>query len=365
MALEGNLTDFGLSEILQLIGVQQKSGMLSINSDDRSMVLFFRDGKLISTRDRRRKSKDPFKDYLTRYGVISRQDLLRIMQISAQSKLDITDIIVSEKFLTEEEMKKHFRYHIQEAVHEILTWQQCNYKFMPGRDIIDGIKTWGEYSIEGLLMESMRRIDEFPQILEEFPDEKMIISRKKTEEEPQDLEGNEEKILSLLKEERTLGYLIAHAEMPSFDTYEALKHLKEKGLIATFLELRPETAAESAGKSKRLSAAGILARVSSVVILFALVVLAGWIGVARTIPSVKSGSITTSALMQADPAAKKRMAARVRWFLEAYRAEHGAYPRSLDDLERSGLSPASFLEKVKSFGFKYYLTPSENTYTLL
>ena len=148
MALEGNLTDFGLSEILQLIAVQQKSGMLSITSQDRSMVIFFKNGKIISTRDRRRKSKDPLKDYLTRYGIISRKDLIKIMQISAQSKLDLTDIIVSEKFLSEEEMKKHFRNHIQEAVHEILTWKQCTYKFMPGSDIISSIKNWGEYGIE-------------------------------------------------------------------------------------------------------------------------------------------------------------------------------------------------------------------------
>ena len=30
MALEGNVKDFGLSEILQLIALQKKSGMLSI-----------------------------------------------------------------------------------------------------------------------------------------------------------------------------------------------------------------------------------------------------------------------------------------------------------------------------------------------
>ena len=66
MSLEGNLTAFGLSEILQLIAVQQKYGMLSIRSQERSKVLFFRNGNIVSTRDRRRKTRDPLKDYLTR-----------------------------------------------------------------------------------------------------------------------------------------------------------------------------------------------------------------------------------------------------------------------------------------------------------
>ena len=165
MSLEGNLTAFGLSEILQLIAVQQKTGMLSISNQDRSNVLFFRQGSIISTRDRRRKSKDPLKDYLTRYGILSREDLIRVTRLGAQAKLDMTEIILSEKLLTQEELKLHYRNHIQEEVYEILTWESCSYKFIPGRDIIEGITNLGEFNIEGLLMESMRRIDEFPQIV--------------------------------------------------------------------------------------------------------------------------------------------------------------------------------------------------------
>jgi len=122
MSLEGNLTAFGLSEILQLIAVQQKSGMLAVTSQDRSKVLFFRDGQVISTRDRRRKSKDPLRDYLTRYGILSREELIRITQISAQSKLDLTDIIISEKFLDGERLNKQYRNHIQDETHDLLTW---------------------------------------------------------------------------------------------------------------------------------------------------------------------------------------------------------------------------------------------------
>ena len=191
MSLEGNLTAFGLSEILQLIAVQQKSGMLSISSQDRAKVLFFREGNIISTRDRRRKTKDPLKDYLTRYGILSREDLIRLMQISAQSKLDLTDIMVSEGFMSEEEMQRQYRNHIQEEVHEILTWEQCSYKFIPGNDIIDGIKTWGEFSIEGMLMESMRRIDEFPAAQKLLPDLSARVARTGEAIEGKELSSNE------------------------------------------------------------------------------------------------------------------------------------------------------------------------------
>src|SRR5688572_4769285 len=141
MALEGNLGSFKLEEILQLIAVQQKTGMLSVSINEKSTVLFFRDGKIISTRDRRSKTRDPFREYLMRYGVLSREELVRITQIGTQSKLDLLDIITSEKFMDEQTLTRQWRLHIQETLHDVLTWDQCTYKFVSGDEIIAGVKT--------------------------------------------------------------------------------------------------------------------------------------------------------------------------------------------------------------------------------
>ncbi len=86
MALEGNLSAFGLSEIFQLIAVQQKTGMLTVSGQSSSAVLFFRDGVVISTRDRRRKARDPFTEYLTRYGILTRDELIKITSCRAAIK---------------------------------------------------------------------------------------------------------------------------------------------------------------------------------------------------------------------------------------------------------------------------------------
>jgi hypothetical protein len=41
MALQGNLDDFSLPEILQLIAVQQKSGVLKLTAGEDTAVIFF------------------------------------------------------------------------------------------------------------------------------------------------------------------------------------------------------------------------------------------------------------------------------------------------------------------------------------
>jgi hypothetical protein len=366
MSLEGNLTAFGLSEILQLIAVQQKSGMLSITVQDRSKVLFFREGEIISTRDRRRKTKDPLKDYLTRYGILSREDLIRLTQISAQSKLDLTEIIVSEGILTDEEMKTHFRNHIQEEVHDILTWEQCSYKFIPGMDIIDGIKTWGEHNIEGMLMESMRRIDEFPQAAKILPDASARISAVGEPEEDQELSSNEVAIRSLLDKERTASYLIGHAKIPQYETYEAIRHLYEKGLVEINLVEGIEVVKSDSPKGKKRKRRGKARKnVLPVAVSFLLFLASvGW-GANSAIPHFKN-FLNDGEMQSADSSiARNRAEVTLRRRLEAYYAQKGTYPPKLSHLAKAGLANEAFLNKINAYSFRYHLTAGGHRYTLL
>ncbi|UCG52367.1 MAG: DUF4388 domain-containing protein [Candidatus Latescibacterota bacterium] len=368
MSLEGNLSAFGLSEILQLIALQQKSGMLSISRQGSSMMLFFRDGKIISTRDRRRGVRDPIKDYLARYGILSRRELMRLTDISAESKIDVTDVIVSEGLLSEDDMKAHYRNHIQETVHDILTWEQCSYKFIPGKDVIDGIKIWGEFGIEGTLMESMRRIDEFPQMLDEFPDGALSINRTRKSDKKDGLSPNESAIMEMLSDERTVEDLVAHAKMPKFDTYEALKHLKEKGLVHVVEKQTAETGSEVGARIKRRRRRLFQRNPLPLVVSLAMVTASGFWGARSIAPLFKDTGhrlpevgVATNALSLERSQAEEQL----RWYLEIYRAKHGHYPSRLSNLSKTGIAPDSFVERVEHHAFRYYLTPQGDRYTLL
>lgn len=368
MSLEGNLTAFGLSEILQLIAVQQKSGMLSIGTQDRAKVLFFRDGNIISTRDRRRRAKDPLRDYLTRYGVLSREDLARIENIAAASKLDLTEVIVSEGFISEDEMRRHYRNHIQEEVYEILTWEQCSYKFIPGRDLIDGLRTWGEFGIEGMLMESMRRIDEFPAAEKLLPDLNTLVARAGDPEEGQDLTSNEHAIRALLLDgEHPLGHLIANGCMPRYDVYEAVRHLHDKKLVTIELSKEMQEQLQSQQESRK---PGRAPRRNPLPMLVAMVVFAAaamWGGrdIVPIFPQSEPVNVETGDPVTPHSIARNRVEAELRWLLEAYYAEFGRYPETVTILKKSGHVRDGFLESVERYDFRYNLTAGGEKYTLL
>jgi hypothetical protein len=342
--------------------VQQKTGMLSVAANEKSTVLFFRDGKIISTRDRRSKTRDPFREYLTRYGVLSREELVRITQISAQSKLDLLDILTSEKFFDEQTLTRQWRYHIQETLHDVLTWDQCSYKFISGDDVIAGVKSLGEHLVEPLLMECMRRIDEYPMLLTAFPSEGIRIAAS-GREVPADVETleTERTVLALLKTPRAVSDIVSRAKLPAFDIYEALKLLKEKGLIVVQTDARAggETSAAAAAAAARRR------RGNPLVVLAATMVYMGaaFLGVWRHADQVLT--IARDGVLAHDTAARARVEYRVRWLIEAYRAENGLYPDDLDELGEAGLADPATLSRAAAHDLRYKLTRDRDAYTLL
>jgi hypothetical protein len=362
MALEGNLSSFGLEEILQLIAVQQKTGMLSVTINEKSTVLFFRDGKIISTRDRRSKTRDPFREYLMRYGVLSREDLVRLTQIGAQSKLDLLDILTSEKFLDEKTLAKQWRFHIQEALHDVLTWDQCSYKFISGDEIIGGVKSLGEHIVEPLLMECMRRIDEYPMLQEMFPAQGIRIAATNREIDPSaEMFESEKSVLPMLKSPRAVRDIIARAKMPSFDTYEALKLLKEKGLIvieADATERGDAPGTSAATKARRKFGNPLI--MAACVIVFGVCAFAGAMHDAdRTAAMARNGILAN------DAAHRARIEYHVRWLIEAYRARNGFYPTDLGELWKSGLADSDTIHRADALELRYKLTSDRQAYTLL
>lgn len=376
MALEGNVKDFGLSEIFQLIGLQNKSGMLSVTGEE-TMAVFFKDGLVVSTRDRRNRTRDPLKDYLMRYGFISTEEMHKIQRIQVETNYDLTDILISEKYFSEEELKAIFTDQIQESFQEVLSWPKSYYKFIIGKHVLHGVKSYALMKVEGLLMESMRRIDEFPEMLRIFPSEEIVVKRIKTPpEELPGLESGEEFLYELLEEGKRVGEIVSQARMARFCTYEALKNLLEKELLDIVEEppseeTKPE---EPVAEVKRSGKKRVLPTMAAVIVLtasFAVgeyaipsVLEPGWSATRR--PSGRRTNPPAGGLIAQDVNALKlkRLESAVRDCLEEYNASTGSYPFTLEVLAVRGFAPNELIEQAHLNGFSYSLGSEDPGYIL-
>jgi hypothetical protein len=375
MALEGNVRDFGLSEILQLIALQKKTGMLSITGE-RTMVIYFRDGLVISTRDRRSAANDPFKNFLNAYGFLSKEEMVRIEGIQAQTNLDLIDILDSEKLLPPERLRSIFAQQTQETIQEILSWPKSQYKFIIGGNVLNGVRSYASLKVEGLLMESMRRIDEFPEMLRIFPSEETILKRAPMpEKDPPELDDEEGFVYGLLASDTTLGEVISKARMSRFSTYETLKCLLEKGLLQ-IVEAPAPAAAEAPFEVQELehpSPSRLATPMYVVAILASCFVIGefavpfvckpGWSFTRRPHEPVTSTSSTLLAQTGPELSAHELDAA-LREALEEHRALAGAYPASLETLAAKGLLPRSLLDRAAEATLVYRVSENAQGYSL-
>lgn len=71
--LAGHLEDLDLDEVVRVIALSRRSGVLTVESDEGDAELTFSAGRVVS--GRRNKSRDTVADVLTRAGVLLESDL--------------------------------------------------------------------------------------------------------------------------------------------------------------------------------------------------------------------------------------------------------------------------------------------------
>src|SRR6185295_8893206 len=105
MALQGTLKDFGIADILQLIGQQQKTGKLRLTSKDQEVAIAFKDGNIVLAESSTRKKKDLIGAMLVRGELITETQLEAALEAQKRTLKRLGDVLVSLKMITQERFK--------------------------------------------------------------------------------------------------------------------------------------------------------------------------------------------------------------------------------------------------------------------
>jgi hypothetical protein len=356
MALQGNLDDFSLPEILQLIAVQQKSGVLKLTAGSDVAVIFFEGGRVVSTRDRRRHAKDPLKPFLLLTGRLTESQIQQIETIETESRRELTDILLSGGYLTGEELQHSLEEQIQDTLHQLLTWKSGSYHFSGDSRTVPKFAVNVRLNTEGLLMESMRRMDEIVRYKQTLSSTAMVLRPRALAVPPKDMTPQEQRVLPLVDGLRPLRDILAQAKMVEFDVYEALYHLFELGVVEISLGAAPpkvtplpEEAAPRAARPESTAAGlalGILAAAGS--LLIGIFLTPAFLGQGERVAGVER-------LVAAPEVSVVDEASRLTLALDIYRIRFGRFPQNLAALADARILPR---DTYQSDGTSYTRLPS-------
>lgn len=359
MALKGTLKDFGIADILQLIGQQQKTGVLSLTNKGESVNVSFKDGNIVRAESTSRNRKDLIGTMLVAANLITESQLEFALETQKRTLQRLGDVLVGQGSVPLERFRSMVALQTSETLFKLFGWKSGTYAFEAND--VEAETAFTPLRAESVLMEGFRRVDEWPVVKKRITSDAMTFEKIKELPPPalekddfdaalddafaeekkeinkgefQSVGDNERRVYEMIAPGRTVTRIIELSMLGEFETSKALCNLIN---LEYTKGIAPAGAATDTGKPSRFkSVIGGLARIAvSMLVVGALLVV---------FTRVDFGSFRfggSGGTTYNDPAAQRFASAaqmtRLSTALEVYRLEKGQLPDSLSQLVEVGL----------------------------
>lgn len=228
MILSGELKDFSLADVLQLLLQQRKSGQLVLARGKEKAELSIVQGNLAGVRVNGESPEGKVKDILLATGRVPKAEIADLEAISRDMDRSLMETLASKGYLSEEERKEWLQIITEDLVCELFGWLEGRYEFTAGQKVPAAPLN---LSTEFACMEGMRRIDEWPRLREALSDPKLVF-RPTGRPYDGDPQGWDYLVLGLVDARRSVAQIGRLVPFGSFRLSECIVNLWHGGFIA-------------------------------------------------------------------------------------------------------------------------------------
>ena len=374
MALEGTIKDFGLPDIFQLIGLQRKTGLLTLKHAQDQVTVYFENGMVVNADSASKRLEDRLGNVLVKQGKLSKDRLEEALATQKQTLQRLGHVLITQSYITPKDLKDAITIQVSQIVFKVFRWRDGEYHFAPSDTVDYDRENFTPMSADFILMEGIRMVDEWPIIEKKIPsmdivfkpavDPNSIEVGGEAEEEGSErkrsaasssnkirLTPEEERIFRKVDGSQTVQGIIDSVGMSEFDTCRMLFDLLNRNLITTVgrgaakqAEAVPDETVASATPGYLLAVAAILLAVVGV-----YATRATPFAVSGQPPLLKS---TEDLLLQA--VSRTRLERLDRAVLASYM--RGKEPRTLEEVVNQSLVDRSYLRDPWARPYHYALT---------
>lgn len=226
MGLSGNLRTMDLSEILQWISQGRKTGTLHLERGSVRKRIVFREGTIFTST-----SNDPRESlgqFLMRERLVTEEQLFKALLLQEKEGRLIGAILTSQGLFTDAQLKGALRKKAEETVYDLFLWPEGKFEFRDG-DVPADVPVQVDAEVTMLIMEGIRRVDEWARIRQVFPTMKTTLQVVPGAEEPKT--ATEAEALALVRSGKTLAEICSGMRRSDFETCEVLFELYNRGLV--------------------------------------------------------------------------------------------------------------------------------------
>lgn len=173
MALRGNLRDFTITQLLNLINLANKTGTLIVDGPSEQAQIAFRDGKLAYARIGKEDGRLAY--VLHRAHKLSANQYRVIAERGGQmTDKELGLLLIHGGYVTQEDILSNLQGYFTEVIRRLFTWVEGFFRFeaglLPPEDRINV-----RLDLENIIIEGSRQLREWEQLQDEIPSLDMAL----------------------------------------------------------------------------------------------------------------------------------------------------------------------------------------------
>lgn len=259
MALVGNLRDFALADFLYLIDRGYKTGSLLLNRQNDAAALHFDKGKLLYAT--RSQQGERLGEMLVRTGKITPQQVAHTMQLQQHNTaLSIGALLIENEYISRDDLQRHIQMQIEETVYGLFGWPDGEFCFNAGAKLErDDVQSLVPLGVENLIMEGVRRVDEWGRIKDHIPNTDMLprfVDQPHEKAKSINLTPDEWRVFARINGKDSIKEIISRTGLSDFDVSRIVYGFIAAGLVEVNRPRPANTAPTSRAGIAAAAAAG-------------------------------------------------------------------------------------------------------------
>jgi hypothetical protein len=242
MALEGTLQDFALVDILQLIGMQRKTGVLTLIRKDETINVVVQDGMVVWAAPPDEAFETNLGRVLVRRELITREQWEEVRQGRARKGQRLVPFLQEGQWISPRDIEKVVQRLVLETLFRALRWRDGKYSFAAQAQVDLSRGQVPPVGTETILLEAVRQMDEWPMIERRIPSLDLVVQRSSRPAYREQAPPEALTVLQLVDGRRSAREIAELCDLGEFDAYKGIADLLAAGALQ--LEQRAEAGAE-------------------------------------------------------------------------------------------------------------------------
>jgi hypothetical protein len=232
MALRGNLRDFSITQLLNLINLASKTGTLVVEGPNETAKVVFRDGKLAYAEIGKEENSLAYILHHTKKLSVGQYQSIR-QGASHISDKELGLLLINAGYLSQEDILTNLQQHYTDIVHRLFTWVEGFFHFendlLPPDNRISV-----RLDLENLIIEGSRQLREWEQLQDEIPSLDMALKftdRPGTNMRNVNLSVEEWRVVSYINPRNSMRQIANATKMNDLEIRRIVYGLLQAGLV--------------------------------------------------------------------------------------------------------------------------------------